>query len=77
MHKRRSGADKSMKIRWRILGGEWKEVETNAKTVKELMNELKLSYEEYLPSKGGKLVTPDDEIKENDEITFVPVVSGG
>ncbi|MDN5358880.1 MAG: ThiS family [Candidatus Diapherotrites archaeon] len=66
-----------MKIRWRILGGEWREVETSAKTVGELMSELGISYEEYLPSRNGKLVTPDDEINESDEITFVPVVSGG
>ncbi len=66
-----------MKIRWRILGGEWKEVETGAKTMKELMVELSLSPEEYLPSIGGKLVTEDYEIREGDEIQFVPVVSGG
>ena len=66
-----------MKIRWRILGGGWKEVETNVKTVGELMNELGLSPEEYLPSVSGKLVTDDYEIKEGAEIQFVPVVSGG
>jgi len=66
-----------MRIRWRILGGEWKEAETSAKTVKELMAEMNLSPEEYLPSIKGKLVTDDHEIKEGDEIQFVPVVSGG
>ncbi len=66
-----------MKIRWKILGGEWNEHETNAKTVGEVMQELKLSPEEYLPSIGGKLVTEDREIDDSAEITFIPVVSGG
>ncbi len=66
-----------MKIRWRILGGEWRETETGARTMGELMEELKLSPEEYLPSVSGKLVTEDHEIKDGEEIQFVPVVSGG
>ena len=66
-----------MRIRWRVLGGEWHEVETNAKTVGEFMREQGLSIEEYLPSIGGKLVTEDEEIREGIELTFVPVVSGG
>ncbi len=66
-----------MKIRWRILGGNWKEVETGAKTMTEFMRELSISPEEYLPSVNGKLVTEDYKIKEGDEIQFVPVVSGG
>jgi len=66
-----------MKIRWRILGGEWKEIETDSRTIKELMDELGLSPEEYLPSVRGKLVTEDYEIKDENEIQFVPVVSGG
>ena len=63
-----------MKIRWRVLGGEWHEHETDAKTVGELMRELSLSSEEYLPSVGGKLVTEDERIKDGVDITFVPVV---
>ncbi len=66
-----------MRIRWRVLGEEWQEVETNAKTVGEFMQEQGLSIEEYLPSIGGKLVTEDEEIREGIELTFVPVVSGG
>ncbi len=66
-----------MKIRWKILGTGWKEVETQAKTVKDLMEELQLSSEEYIATIDGKIVTEDHEIQEGDEITFVPVVSGG
>ncbi len=66
-----------MKIRWRILGAGWNEAETQAKTVKELMEELKLSSEEYVATIGNRIVTEDHPIKEGDEITFVPVVSGG
>jgi len=71
------GEDKSMRIRWRVLGGERHEMETSAKTVGELMRELDLSMEEYLPSIGGKLVTEDEELRDGTELTFVPVVSGG
>lgn len=66
-----------MKIRWKVLGGEWREIETGVKTVGELMSELQLSPEEYLPSINGKLVTEDETLEEGIEITFVPVVSGG
>jgi len=66
-----------MKVRWRVLGGEWQETDTEAKTVGELMASLGLSAEEYLPSIGGKLVTEDEELKEGTEVTFIPVVSGG
>lgn len=66
-----------MRIRWRVLGGEWKETETDAKTVGEFMRQQGLSIEEYLPSINGKLITEDAEMREGMEITFVPVVSGG
>ena len=66
-----------MRIRWRVLGGDWKEAETDAKTVGEFMQQQGLSIEEYLPSVNGKLITEDTEMTEGMEITFVPVVSGG
>ncbi len=66
-----------MRVRWRTLGGEWREVDTSAGTVLELMKELGLSPEEYIPSVGGKVVPPDYVLSEGDEVTFVPVVSGG
>ncbi len=66
-----------MRIRWRILGSDWKEVETASTTVEELMKELSLSREEYIASKGGKVLTLDSKIEDGDEITFLPVVSGG
>ena len=66
-----------MKIRWRVLGAGWNEIETQAKTIKELMEELKLSSEEYVATIKNRIVTEDHGIEEGDEITFVPVVSGG
>ena len=69
--------DKNMEIRWRVLGGEWHLAETKAETVGELMTSLELSAEEYLPSVRGKLVTEDERLEKDAEITFIPVVSGG
>ncbi len=62
-------------VRWRVLGGPWREEE--AATVKEIMEKHGLSFEEYVPTVNGKVATPDVELREGDEVTFVPVVSGG
>jgi sulfur carrier protein ThiS len=62
-------------VRWRVMGGPWKEEE--ARTVKEIMERNGLSEEEYVPTIGGKVVTPDTEVGDQDEVTFIPVVSGG
>ncbi|NPA86645.1 MAG: MoaD/ThiS family protein [Candidatus Diapherotrites archaeon] len=66
-----------MKVRWRILGGAWKEEDWEEAPLEKIMLKLGLSPEEYIPSVNGKVVTPDYIPKEGDEITFVPVVSGG
>ena len=66
-----------MKVRWRILGGEWKEDEWKEEPLEVIMRRLDLSPEEYIPSVNGKVVPHDYVPKEGDEVTFVPVVSGG
>ena len=66
-----------MKVRWRILGGSWKEDEWREEPLEMIMRRLDLSPEGYVPSVNGKVVTPDYIPKKGDEITFIPVVSGG
>ncbi len=66
-----------MKVKWRVLGGSWKEDEWKEEPLDTIMRKLGLSPEEYVPSVNGKVVTTDYTPKEGDEITFVPVVSGG
>jgi sulfur carrier protein ThiS len=61
---------------WRILGSDWKEIEPG-RSIDELLREENLSPEEYVPSVNGKVVTTDYILKEGDELTLVPVVSGG
>ena len=65
-----------MAVRWRILGEEWKETEPGI-PLEKLMYRLNLSPEEYVPSVNGKVVPLDYIPKDGDEITFIPVVSGG
>ena len=66
-----------MRVRYRVLGGETNEVETEAGTVRELMRELGLNVEEYIATRGGNVVPEDEELEEGAEIVFIPVVSGG
>ena len=66
-----------VRVKWMIMGGDSGEVDTPSRTVGDLMKELGISSEEYVPSINGKVVTPDRELKDGDRIVFVPVVSGG
>ncbi len=61
----------------KILGEGEREVEGGFRTVKELMEHLNLSEEEYLPTVNGKVVVPTKHLEEDEEIVFVPVISGG
>ncbi len=54
-----------------------KEVDTNAKTVGDLLKELNYNTDEYFVAINGKVVTEDYPITEDMEIVLVPVVSGG
>lgn len=54
---------------------EWRE--DQATTIKEIMEKNGISEEEYVPTVNGKVTPPDTKLKEGDEVTFIPVVSGG
>ena len=45
--------------------------------IADVIHRLGLNPEEYVVLKGGKLVLEDDPVEEGDELTLVPVVSGG
>ncbi len=61
----------------RILGGEEKEVDVEGKTVLDVLRALNLPSDEYVVTRGGKILTEDEEVKEGDVLVVVPVVSGG
>ena len=66
-----------MRVRIRVLGGEERDVETGARTVGELLRELGYSSEEYVVAREGKILPEDEEVREGDVLTLVPVISGG
>lgn len=49
----------------------------DVKTIREAIKKLKISENEYIIAKNNELVTIDSKIKNNDEIKFLSVVSGG
>lgn len=51
--------------------------ETEAKTIKELLNQLKINPTTIIITKNNELIAEDSEIKENDEIKLLSVISGG
>ncbi len=63
-----------MKIK---IGKEEKILNKNLKKVMDIFKELNLNPEEYLVIRGGKVLTEDEEIKEDDEIELIRVISGG
>ncbi len=63
-----------MKIK---LGKEIKEIDKNLKRVIDIFKELNLNPEEYLVIRDGKILTEDEEVKEDDEIELIRVISGG
>ncbi len=63
-----------MKIK---LGKEIKEIDKNLKRVIDIFKELNLNPEEYLVIRDGKVLTEDEEVKEDDEIELIRVISGG
>lgn len=56
---------------------EEKEVETDAKTVKELLEELDINPVSHVVSLNGELAIKEDELNEKDEVKIQSVVSGG
>ena len=63
-----------MKIK---IGKEEKVLDKNLKRVIDIFKELNLNPEEYLVIRDGKVLTEDEEVKENDEIELIRVISGG
>lgn len=45
--------------------------------IRELLNNIGLLSEEYIIIRNSKVVTPEDEAVDGDEIILYPVVSGG
>lgn len=59
------------------LEKEDKTIESSAKTVKELLNELKLNPTIVLVARNDELVTEDTKLSDKDKILIYPVISGG
>lgn len=52
-------------------------VELNGNTIKDLMDELTLILDEYVPILNGSVVTELEKLSEGDSVKFVRVWSGG
>lgn len=65
-----------MKIQVRTREEE-REVETEAKTVKELLEELDINPVSHVVSLNGELAIEEDKLSEKDKLKIQSVVSGG
>ena len=54
-----------------------KNIDLEAKDIKDLMKKLKLNSETVLISRNNELITDDINLEDNDEIKFLSVISGG
>lgn len=65
-------------IRVRIVDGSrsWSIEESRIKAG-DILKRIGLLSEEYIIVKNGKVITPDDEVVDGEEIILYPVVSGG
>ena len=54
-----------------------KKITTEAKTVKELLNKLKINSTTVIVSVNDELVTEDYRLNKKDKVKIIPVVSGG
>ncbi|ADL08548.1 MoaD/ThiS family protein [Thermosediminibacter oceani] len=55
-----------------------REVEVKGiKTVRQLAEELKFSLESHLVLRDGKMLTPDEALKEDDVVEVLSAISGG
>ena len=59
------------------LENKTQEVEMVGKTIKDLMDQLKLVLDEYVPILNGSIVTELEKLSEGDTVKFVRVWSGG
>lgn len=46
-------------------------------TIEELLNELELSHQIYVPKQNGELVIKENKINDDDEIQLVQIIYGG
>ena len=51
--------------------------EENVKSITELAKKLNINLEEVIIIKNNEITTEDKKIKDNDEIKFLSVISGG
>ena len=51
--------------------------DVEASSIKEIMNKLNINREVVIIVKNNEVVTEDTKIKDNDEIKFLSVISGG
>ncbi len=51
--------------------------ELNISSIKEAANKLDINLEEVIIIKNNELVTEDSKLKNNDELKFLSVISGG
>jgi sulfur carrier protein ThiS len=65
-----------MKIRVYVERNNIKKV-LNVNSIKEAAEKLNINLEEVIVVKNNELVTEDAKIKNNDEIKFLSVISGG
>ena len=54
-----------------------KNIMIEAKSIKEISKKLNINLGEVIIVKNGELVTEDNELKDQDEIKFLSVISGG
>jgi sulfur carrier protein ThiS len=52
-------------------------ITTTAKSVKELLNELRMNIEEVLVINNGVLVGEEETLNEQDDVRVLSVISGG
>ncbi|MBI3412454.1 MAG: sulfur carrier protein ThiS [Candidatus Aenigmarchaeota archaeon] len=63
-----------LKVAWMNEG---KEIETKATTISGILKELKINPEIVLVSVNNEIVPDESEVKENDFVEILKVVSGG
>ena len=56
---------------------EEEEVETDAETIKDFLEELDVEPEEVLVARNGTIVSENQELEEGDELKVMDVIAGG
>lgn len=68
-----------MSVRIRLVDGskKWDVDICGEKTVREILSMIGLISEEYIVSLNGRIVSPNEKVRNGDELVLYPVVSGG